>query len=94
MLRRSTRVALTAAAVVGTLGVGVAVAVDTPTCPYGNTPHAAQSQPAGTTTQQQLRKRDGSGPRHAQRSQQRDRQGPGRADGGPGNRGADCPYRS
>ena len=94
MFRRTTRVAITTAAVVVTLGAGVAVAADAPTCPFGNTPQATQTQTTGTPTQQQLRKRDGTGPRHAQRSQQRDRQGPARAGAGSGNRGADCPYRS
>jgi hypothetical protein len=87
MLRRSLRIAITTAAVAGTLGVGVAVAADPPSCPCGNTPRATQNQPGDTATRQQLRKRDGTGPRHAQRSQHGDRRGGG-------NRGADCPYRS
>jgi len=92
MLRRSMRIAITTAAVAGTLGAGVAVAADPPSCPYGNTPRVTQNQTGDTTTPQQLRKRDGTGARHAQRSQQRDRENPARP--GAGNRGADCPYRS
>ena len=94
MFRRTTRVVITTAAVVVSLGAGVAVAADAPTCPFGNTPQATRVQTTGTAAQQQLRKRDGTGPRHAQRSQQRDRRSPGRAGAGPANRGADCPYRS
>ena len=93
MLRRSTRVALTTAP--SSAPSGWASPWPSTRRPARTaTPRTLRSRSCGTTTQQQLRKRDGSGPRHAQRSQQRDRQGPGRADGGPGNRGADCPYCS
>ncbi len=97
MLRRSAKTILATAGIVGVLGAGVAVAADPPTCPYGNTPQVTQTQ---TTAQHQLRKRDGTGPRHAQRVQQRDRSGQatrhqGRRDGsgyqGTGN--PSCPYR-
>ena len=72
MLRHSAKIILATAGVVGVLGAGVAVASDPVTCPYGNTPKVTQTQTAtGTATQQRLRERDGTGPRHAQRSQQR-----------------------
>ena len=104
MLRRSTRTILVTAGVVSVLGAGVAVAADTPTCPYGNTPRAAQTQSAaGDTTRLRLRERDGTGPRHEQRSQRRaggrQARGQGRHHGqghgardGSGN--PTCPYRS
>ena len=96
MRRRSSKIILTTVAITGVLGASVAVAADPPTCPYGNTPKATQKAPARTGDRQQLRKRDGTGPRHAQRAagrnaNQEQRQGQGQ---GPGNRGADCPYRS
>ena len=89
MLRRSAKIILASGCAAGVLGAGVAMAADSPTCPYGNTPRATQSQtqtqaPAqGTQQRLRLRERDGTGPRHAQRH-----------GAGMGNRGADCPYRS
>ena len=95
MLRRSVKIMLATGATVAMLGTGVAVAADTPVCPWGNTPQSTSAtQPDRDRTQQQLRKRDGTGPRHAQQVQQRrsgNAQAPGR---GVGNRGANCPYRS
>jgi hypothetical protein len=98
MLRRSATIMLATAGVVGVLGVGIAVAADPPTCPYGNTPQVTRTQTGSqTTTQQRLRKRDGTGPRHEQRVQQRDRQGPGRHHHDSGYQGTgnpSCPFRS
>ena len=93
MLRRSAKTMITTAGIVGVLGVGVAVAADQPTCPYGNTPKVTQTQ---TGTQQRLR--DGTGPRHTTRSQQRGGQGQGRHQGagnGPRNGSGNptCPNR-
>ena len=73
MRRRSLKLILTTTAAVGVLGAGVAVAADPPTCPYGNTPQAGQVTNAQRSGDQlRLRKRDGTGPRHAQQ-QSRDR---------------------
>ena len=100
MLRRSAKTILATAGVLGVLGAGVAVAADPPTCPYGNTPQATMTQ-TQTGAQQQQRKRDGTGPRHAQRVHQRDRSGQGTRQQGrhhgsgyqrTGN--PSCPYRS
>ena len=97
MRHLNAKLILTTVAITGVIGAGVAVAADPPTCPYGNTPQAGQKAPARTNgdgTQLRLRKRDGTGPRHAQRAT-RERSGNGpRHQQGPGNRGADCPYRS
>jgi hypothetical protein len=104
MLRHSAKIMLATAGVVGVLGAGVAVASDPVTCPYGNTPKVTQTQAAtGTATQQRLRERDGTGARHAQRSQQRGQGQAGRHHGrhaGAGNGAGNaignpnCPYRS
>lgn len=96
MLRRSAKTMITTAGIVGVLGVGVAVAADQPTCPNGNTPNVTQTQ---TGMQPQLRKRDGTGARHATRAQQRGGQGQGRHQGsgnGARNGSGDptCPNRS
>ena len=97
MLRRNAKITLATAGIVGVLGAGVAVAADPPACPYGNTPQVTQTQTeTQVTTQQRLRKRDGTGPRHEQRVQQRHRQGQGRHHGS-GHQGTghpSCPYRS
>jgi hypothetical protein len=94
MRRRSSKIILTTVAVTGVLGASVAVAADSPVCPYGNTPKATQKAPARSGDRTQLRKRDGTGPRHAQRAPNRG-SGRGQWQGqGQGNRGADCPYRS
>ena len=97
MRHRNAKIILATMAITGVVGAGVAVAADAPTCPYGNTQKAAQNAPArgnGNGTQLRLRERDGTGPRHAQRSA-RNRAGNGqRQHQGPGNRGANCPYRS
>jgi hypothetical protein len=102
MLRRTAKTIVATAGIVGVLGAGVAVAADPPTCPYGNTPQATQTQtqtPSGA--QQQLRKRDGTGPRHAQRLQQRDGASQASRHGGRHGGSAyqatgnpNCPYRS
>ena len=70
MRRRSSKIILSTVAITGVLGASVAVAADPPTCPFGNTPKATQKAPARTGDQdrQQLRKRDGTGPRHAERA--------------------------
>ena len=70
MRRRSSKIILSTVAITGVLGASVAVAADPPTCPFGNTPKATQQAPARTGDQdrQQLRKRDGTGPRHAERA--------------------------
>ena len=94
MRRLSVKIIATAVAILGVLGVGVAVAADPGTCPYGNTPQAGKVAPAKATGDQlreRLRKRDGTGVRHVQRQSGRRAAGPGF---GAGNRGADCPYRS
>jgi hypothetical protein len=97
MRHPNTKIILATVAITGVVGAGVAVAADAPTCPYGNTPKAAQNAPArgnGDGTQLRLRERDGTGPRHAQRGAH-DRSGHGqRQHHGVGNRGANCPYRS
>ncbi len=95
MLRRSVKIMLATGGIVAVLGTGVAVAADTPVCPFGNTPQATSTaQPDRDRTQQQLRKRDGTGPRHAQQVQRRG-SGSGQVPGrGPGDRDANCPYRS
>ena len=98
MLRRNAKILLATAAVLGVLGAGVAVAADQSTCPYGNTPRAGQTA-TGTGDQDRLRKRDGTGPRHAQRAQQGAKQQRGQGQGrrlGPrdGSGNPDCPYRS
>lgn len=94
MLRRSAKIMLATGATVAMLGTGVAVAADSPICPWGNTPQSASgTQPDRDRTQQHLRKRDGTGPRHAQHVQ-RHRSGNAQAPGGgAGKRGANCPYR-
>ena len=96
MRRRSSKIILTTVAITGVLGASVAVAADPPTCPYGNTPKTTQKAPAraGDQDRQQLRKRDGTGPRHAQRAAGRNDNREQRQGQGPGNRGADCPCRS
>ena len=98
MRRITAKIMVTAVAVAGVVGVGVAFAAGSGsgTCPYGNTPQAGKVAPARTGDQarDRLRKRDGTGPRHEQMSARRDaRTGTGRG-AGPGNGGADCPYRS
>jgi hypothetical protein len=97
MRRLNAKLIITTVAITGVIGAGVAVAADQPTCPCGNTPQAGQKAPErsdGDGTQPRLRKRDGTGPRHAQRAAgERPGNGP-RQQQGPGNRGADCPYRS
>jgi hypothetical protein len=94
MLRRSVKIMLATGGIVAVLGTGVAVAADPPVCPWGNTPQSTSAtQPDRDRTQQRLRQRDGTGPRHAQQVQQRrsgNAQAPGR---GAGNGGASCPYR-
>ena len=91
MLRRSLRTLLATAGIVAVVGTGVAVAADPPTCPYGNTPQVTRTQDRDTV-RQQLRKRDGTGPRHAQRVQQRQgSQHRGLGHQGTGNPA--CPYR-
>ena len=96
MLRRSAKIMLATGGIVAVLGTGVATAADPSVCPWGNTPQSTSAtQPARDGTQQRLRKRDGTGPRHAQRVQQR-RSGNGREQGrgAAGTQGANCPYRS
>jgi len=92
MLRPSAKIMLATGATAAMLGTSVAVAADPPVCPWGNTPQSTSvTQPARDGTQQRLRKRDGTGPRHAQQVQQRrsgNAQAPGR---GAGNRDANCP---
>ena len=77
MRRRSVKIILATTAVAGLLGVGIAsAATDTRTCPYGNTPKAAQvAKGQGNGDQTGLRKRDGTGPYHAQNAGQRQRRG-------------------
>jgi hypothetical protein len=95
MLRHSAKTILTTAGIVGVLGAGVAVAAAPSTCPFGNTPQVTQTRTQDqTTTQQQLRKRDGTGPRHAQ---QRGGSGQAARHHGSGYQGTgnpNCPYRS
>ena len=72
MLRRNAKIMIATGVTVAMLGTGVAVAADPPVCPWGNTPQSTSAtQPARDGTQQQLRKRDGTGPRHAQQVQER-----------------------
>ncbi len=98
MRRLTAKIMITAVAVLGVLGVGVALAASSGsgTCPYGNTPQAGKVAPAKAAdqTRDRLRKRDGTGPRHQQMSARRDTRGANGQGAGPGNRGADCPYRS
>ena len=46
MRHRNAKIILATVAITGVVGAGVAVAADAPTCPYGNTPKAAQNAPA------------------------------------------------
>ncbi len=78
MRQVSHRIIVGAVAASMALGAGAAVAAtgDQPTCPYGNVPQAGQAdRPSTTGSQQRLRERDGTGPRHAQRSQRSAKRG-------------------
>ncbi len=95
MLRRNVKKIIATALVVSLAGAGVAVAAapSTGSCPYGHTPAKAgqtQTMAPRKGTQQRLRERDGTGPRHA--AMQKNRTG-GNGQGS-GNRGVNCPYRS
>lgn len=46
MRHRNAKITLATVAITGVVGAGVAVAADAPTCPYSNTPKAAQNAPA------------------------------------------------
>jgi hypothetical protein len=46
MRHRNAKIILATVAITGVVGAGVAVAADAPTCPYSNTPKAAQNAPA------------------------------------------------
>jgi hypothetical protein len=94
MLRRSVKIMLATGSAVAVLGTGVAVAADPPVCPWGNTPQSTSAtQPARDGTQQRLRMRDGTGPRHAQMVRQHRSGGTPALGRGAGNRGENCPYR-
>ncbi len=105
MRKRSVKIILATVAVVGVLGVGVAVAATNPPSSWaGHGPYATNTA-TGTqdAVRDRVRARDGTGPHHPQAQngtrqgfRLRDGTGPrhGQQGAGQGNRGADCPYRS
>ena len=104
MRKRSVKIILATVAVVGVLGVGVAVAATNVPSWAGHGPYATNAA-SGTqdAVRDRVRARDGTGPHHAQAQsgagrglRLRDGTGP-RHDqraGAQGSRGADCPYRN